>query len=94
MGDPFKELPRIQHVFIKTDCSKSGLDYILLQEGDEPAPPPPTEKEKKEGGRKCLGTKLIQLDATGLSPAQKNWSISEIELLVVVWALEHSKFYE
>ena len=37
--------------------------------------------------------KFIQLGATSLTPAQKNWSILEIELLGVIWALEHSWYY-
>ena len=60
------------------------------------SPPPkeiPTEEEKREGGRKYLGRKLIQLRAKGLTPTQKNWSILKMELLGVIWALEHSKYY-
>ena len=33
------------------------------------------------------------MSSTGLKPNQHNWSIVEIELLTVVWALEHSRYY-
>ena len=33
------------------------------------------------------------MGATGLTPGQKNWSIFETELLSVVWALEHARYY-
>ena len=36
---------------------------------------------------------IIQLSSTGLKPNQKNRSIVEIDLLGIVWALEHSRFY-
>ena len=41
--DPEKEL------FLQTDGSKSGLGYLLFQEGDGPPPPPvPPESETEE----------------------------------------------
>merc|ERR1712081_161928 len=36
---------------------------------------------------------IVTLGATGLTPGQKNWSIFETELLAVVWALEHARYY-
>ena len=33
------------------------------------------------------------MSSTGLKPNQKNWSIVEIELLAVVWSLEHTGYY-
>merc|ERR1712081_19270 len=90
--DPEKE------IFIQTDGSKTGLGYILFQPGDEETKDESGEtNEKGEEGtkktKKNLGHRIITMGATGLTPGQKNWSIFETELLCVVWALEHARYY-
>ena len=84
--------------FIQTDGSKTGLGYILFQPGDDETKKESGESnDKRDEGekqtKKNLGHRIITMGATGLTPGQKNWSIFETELLSVVWALEHARYY-
>ena len=44
------------------------------------------------GGGNLPGT-VIQCESTLLTPAQTNYSVTDIELLAILWALENTAFY-
>ena len=48
---------------------------------------PKKDKKPKEMEKKIS---IIQMSSTRLKPNQMNWSITEIELLAILWSLEHS----
>ena len=53
----------------------------------------PDEKKKEKAKKEVEKRSIIQMSSTGLKPNQVNWSITELEMLAVVWSLEHSKYY-
>ena len=70
----------------------------MFQPGDEETKDESGEtgekgEEEPKQTKKNLGRRIITMGATGLTPGQKNWSTFEIELLSVVWALEHARYY-
>ena len=66
-------------IYLQTDRSKSGLGYILYQEGDGTTPPPAQPESESEEQSKChersLGRRIVSMGATGLTSVQRNWSI-------------------
>ena len=67
----------------------------MYQNGDGAPPPPAGDKfnTQKRFRERYLGRRIMSMGATGLTPGQKNFSIFEIELLAMCWALEHLKYY-
>ena len=66
-----------KELFLHTHRNKTGLGYLLYQEGEGPPPPSvptatETEEEKKFRLR-SLGRKTIQVGTAGLTPGKKNW---------------------
>ena len=87
-------------IYLQTDRSKTSLGYLLFQPGDKETKENMEEKEKTEEEaeetkrkKEPLGRNIVSMGATGLTPGQRNWSIFEIELLAVCWALNHACYY-
>ena len=68
----------LKDMSIVVDASKEGgLGHMLYQQSDND----PNERL------------IIQMASTGLTKSQKNYSVTELELLGLVWSLQHSKVY-
>ena len=66
----------LKDMSIVVDASKEGgLGYMLYQMSEDD----PNER------------KIIQMASTGLTKLQRNYSATELELLGVVWSLQHAK---
>ena len=62
---------------VTTDASRSGLGFYITQRD-------PNEPEK---------VRLITCGSRSLTPAEKNYSVTELETLGLVWALKKNKYY-
>ena len=63
------------------------------KEEEETEKQKPNEPKKQKRSKEVEKRSIVQMSSTSLKPNQKNWSIVEIELLAIVWSLEHSGYY-
>ncbi len=85
-SDPVMQCPDFNKQFIlETDASTTGLGAILSQEVEVPLFTDQIIMEKV--------VKPVSYISRTLAPAEKNYSVSELECLAIVWAIDQFNIY-